>query len=482
MGLFSPYRPSAKYPLTPAGGGGTIILWTVGYCYTTGNCGLGVFPFRTPQSADAYLRGYAGVFGDGRAAWRDLAGYAAAVAGVSPTNLAPLSAYGPLRLAVAGNVARPLTAAEARALGRCLRAELRAGTRGLSLGMIYPPNSYADEAELRRALAVLAEVPGRVLAVHGWDEGNRTVESVRRVLALTRDFPLRIELSHLKAYGRANWHKYAQLTQLVRQARRAGQDVGFDCNPYAAGSTTANALLPAWALAGGPAVFCRRLREPRVAARLRAELAAPAGDWENYLRIIGAGRIRLTNLQRHRRLNGQTIAAVARALGTDPVGAVCRVIADEQGRASMLMFSMDARRTARLCREPLAVPGSDGLFGRGMHPRAFGMMPAFYRAVTRGAGALTPAAALWKMTAQPAQRFGLADRGRLAVGCAADLVLLDLPRFAARATYDRPAQTPTGVLAVWVNGVLAYDGRRVTNCPGRVLRCPVTAGGVRQTR
>ncbi len=435
----------------------------------TGNCGLGVFPFRSTAAARAYLQGYRGVFGDGAVTWRTLSGYARAVTGRTPVNLAPLSTYGTLRLYAAGNASRPLTAAERRALARQLRTELALGTRGLSLGMIYPPCSYADETELRAALRVLAEFPGRVLAVHGWDEGNQTVESVQRVLALTRGLPLRVELSHLKAYGRANWHKYDTLARVVRAARRRGQDVGFDISPYAAGSTTANALLPPWVQAGGPAALCARLRDPQVVARLREELAQPATDWENFLRTIGTDRIRLTNLRVHRRLAGRSIAEGARRLHTDVVSALCRVIADEQGQAGMLMFSMDERRVARLCREPLAVPGSDGLFGKGMHPRAFGTMPAYFRAVTRGRDGLTAGEALWKMSTQGAERFGLHDRGHIAVGAVADLVLLDLPRFAPRATYAEPEQTPTGVRAVWVNGILAYDGIRVCACPGRVL-------------
>lgn len=443
-----------------------------------GNCGLGVFPLRGAAAARDYVRAYAGVFGAGRAAWRDFSGYARAAAGRTPVNLAALSAYGSLRLAAAGNAARPLTASESRKLAQLLRTELAAGTLGLSLGLIYPPCSYADESELRRALKIVAEYPGRVVAVHGWNEGDRTVESVARVIALVRGLDLKLELSHLKAYGRANWHKYAALAALVRRARRAGQQIGWDCYPYAAGSTTANALLPAWALHGGAAVFCRRLRDPQVVARVRDDFAAPGGTaWENFARVIGADRIHLINLRRHRRLEGKSIAVIARALGTDAAGAVCRVIADEQGRAGMIMHGMSLPRVAWLCRQPLAKVGSDGLYGRAMHPRAFGTMPAYFRLVTRGRERLTAGEALWKMSTQAADFYGLPDRGRLKVGAAADLVLLDLPRFRARATYEKPQQLAEGVKAVWVNGQLAYRAGQVRACAGLMLR----AGGLRGT-
>lgn len=436
-----------------------------------GNCGLGVFPFRSAAAAQDYLLAYAGVFGDGKAAWRDYSGYGRAVAGRTPVNLAALSAYGPLRLAAAGNAVRPLTAREFRALEKLLRAELAAGTLGLSLGLCYPPCSYADDGELRRVFRIVAEYPGRVVAVHGWNEGDGTVASVQRVLALARGLNLQLELSHLKAYGRANWHKYPALVKLVEQARRTGMRVGFDCYPYGAGSTTANTLLPAWALRGGVQAFCRRLRDPRVVARVRNDLATADSTWENFVRVIGADRIHLTNLSRHRRYEGKSISAIARALGTDAAGAVCRVVADERGRAAMLMHGMDMQRVAWLCRRTRALPGSDGLYGKGMHPRAFGTMPEFFRLVTSGQKRLTAGSALWKMTTQPAEFFGLPDRGRLAVGAAADLVLLDLPRYRARATYARPQRVPAGVKAVWVNGQLAYDGKRVRALAGRMIRC-----------
>lgn len=81
------------------------------------------------------------------------------------------------------------------------------------------------------------------------------------------------------------------------------------------------------------------------------------------------------------------------------------------------------------------------------------------------------AEALRKMTSLPAARLRLADRGRIATGLAADIVVFDPDTIADRATFEQPFQYPAGIAAVVVNGVIALrDGERSARRSGRALR------------
>jgi N-acyl-D-aspartate/D-glutamate deacylase len=114
----------------------------------------------------------------------------------------------------------------------------------------------------------------------------------------------------------------------------------------------------------------------------------------------------------------------------------------------------------------------DGATRRGSpHPRGLGTFPRVLGRYVRERKALTLEAAIQKMTSLPASRLRLADRGRLAPGLAADVVIFDPARVTDRATYEQPFQYPDGITAVIVNGAIALrDGTRSSMHAGRVLK------------
>jgi N-acyl-D-aspartate/D-glutamate deacylase len=105
------------------------------------------------------------------------------------------------------------------------------------------------------------------------------------------------------------------------------------------------------------------------------------------------------------------------------------------------------------------------------HPRGLGTFPRVLGYYVRERQALTLPEAIHKMTGAPAARLRLADRGRIAAGAAADLVVFDPAKVADKATFEQPFQYPVGIPHVIVNGVIAVrDGERIGKGAGRGLR------------
>jgi N-acyl-D-amino-acid deacylase len=115
---------------------------------------------------------------------------------------------------------------------------------------------------------------------------------------------------------------------------------------------------------------------------------------------------------------------------------------------------------------------SDGVYGiPHPHPRGYGCFVHVLRRFVRELGLLSLEQAIYKMSGFPAQRFGLYDRGQIAEGKAADLVVFDPQTVADRSTWQEPRRTPIGVEWVIVNGELAIEQGTLTGkLPGRVLR------------
>jgi N-acyl-D-amino-acid deacylase len=139
----------------------------------------------------------------------------------------------------------------------------------------------------------------------------------------------------------------------------------------------------------------------------------------------------------------------------------------DEGIMAQSMIESDIRE---LVQWPHANLSSDGELD-GAHPRGFGAFARFYRLFVREQQALSMEAAVHRMTGLSAAHMGITDRGRIAEGVAADLVLVDPLTFGDQATPAEPHRTATGVRGVWVNGVLVFDGRRPTGAhPGQVIR------------
>jgi N-acyl-D-aspartate/D-glutamate deacylase len=386
------------------------------------------------------------------------------------TNYAPLVGHHALRIAAMGMSDAAPDDRELRVMGELLDEAVQAGAFGLSTGLIYPPGLFAETHEIECLASRLPQ--GRLYATHMRGEGRQLQSSIAEAVRVGEHSRRRVQVSHLKAAGKANWGSMPQALALLDEARARGVDVRHDVYPYTAGSTMLTATLPPYFQEGGEPNVLRRLQDPESVARLREDLAADDGSWEN--QVIGAGwdGIVVASSVTHR-FDGMSIAEIAADKGAEPFDALVDVLLVEELKVSMIVFSMQEDDLREALRHPLTMVGSDGLppgVGGKPHPRMYGTFPRVLARYCREQRMFPVEEAVRRMTSLPADTFGLADRGSITPGSAADLVALDAATVQDRADYRESTRSPTGIHWIMQGGtVVARDGRYLGPRAGRRL-------------
>ncbi len=409
--------------------------------------------------------------------WTDVASYLARVekAGVS-VNHALLVGHGTLRSNAIGDVDRPLSAEEMRAVALALEEALDQGVFGLSTGLEYVPGRYTPPSEIVELARVVAR-RGGLYASHIRNEEARLLEAVAEAIEVGRSSGVRVEIAHLKAAGESNWPKQGAALDLVESARRDGVAVLADAYPYTAYSTDLTIFMEGWAREGGTAAILGRLRDPETRARIRREVEAQVkvdpGGWE---RVV----VSRVKTEKNRPLAvGRSLVEIAGGWGVGPVDAYLRLLEEEETAVSFIGHAMSPENVERVLRHPLVMIGSDGSsmapVGKAAetrpHPRSYGTFPRVLGFYAREQRLFDLPTAVRKMTSLPADQIGLGDRGRVARGKKADLVVFDAARVRDTATFDDPHRYPEGIVHVLVNGVPVVErGAHTGARPGRVLR------------
>lgn len=384
-------------------------------------------------------------------------------------NFCSLAGHGTLRHAVIGGERRPPTAGELAAMKAVLASCLEEGAIGLSTGLVYPPSSYAELDEVV-ALAEVAARYGGLYASHMRNEGDRLFEAVDEAIAVGRRSGARVEISHHKAAGQRNWGKVKRSLAMIAAAREEGLAVMADQYPYTASSTGLGVVIPGWAHEGGTGALVERLRDPAVRRRIRDEATETERRWD---------AIVMARARRNRELEGKSVAAIAAARGVDPLEAACDLLVAEEGKVAIVIHSMHEDDVQEVMRAPFVCVGSDssaaapyGPLSEGKpHPRAYGTFPRILGRYVRELEVLSLEEAVRKTTSLTASQVGLRDRGVVAEGCWADLVVFDPLTVADTATFQDPHRYPVGIDTVIVNGkVQLADGEVAPELYGRVLR------------
>jgi N-acyl-D-amino-acid deacylase len=391
----------------------------------TGNCGISLAPLgdRAAVPPLNLVAAEAGARPSER--FDSFAAYLAALEARPPAiNCAALVGHTTLRVAAMNSVDRPATDPEIAAMRTQVADALAAGALGVSTGTYYAPANAATAEEIRRVCEPLRGTTA-LIASHIRDEGDRVLESMNEAMEIAGSLGVRQVLSHHKVLGRANFGRSRETLALLDTARRT-QDVCLDCYPYTAASTV--------------------LRKDAAAQAQRVLIA-----WSR-ARPEAAGHF-LDEL------------AVAESL---PVDALIDVLQP----AGAIYFSMDEADVERILAYPETMVGSDGLpHDEFPHPRLWGAFPRVLGHYARQRGLFSLEQAVHKMTGLPADRFRLVERGRIAPGMRADLVVFDPQRITDAATFVHPKTPATGIESVYVNGTLAWHkGRHTGARTGQVVR------------
>ena len=416
----------------------------------------------------AYLRPLEGA-GPETWPWSTVAEYLDALDAARPAlSLVPSIGHGAVRDLVLGGGRVAPTAASLRAMRREVRLGLDAGARMLSFGLVYLPGAYAATDELD-AVAEEAAAVGAPLVPHVRNEGHGLLAAVDEMIGVARRSGAPLHVSHLKSL--ADERLVEPLLELLDGAATS-LDVTFDQYPYGAGSTLLAGILPGWAQEGGAAGTLRAIADRAERRRITREIADGLPGWENLLGTVGPDRIEIANAAApNDAAVGRTLAQIATDRGCDAVAAALDLLRESALDVTMVLHYASDEAVRTIATHRLQLVGSDGIFGARPHPRLYGTMPRFLGRFAIREGLLPVEEAVARLTSRAADRLGLGDRGRIAPGKRADLVLLDPATYVDTATYAEPLRSPDGVAGVWVNGVRAWqDGAATGARPGGVVR------------
>lgn len=400
------------------------------------------------------------------------------VAGTPITpNFALFVGQGSVRDSVMGAVDRRATPAELDQMRSVVRQAMADGAFGLSTGLFYVPGAFTPTEEVVE-LAKVAGQMGGIHISHMRDEASKVLDSVRETIEIGEKGGLPTQITHHKIIGAASWGKSVDTLRMVEEARARGVDVTIDQYPYTASSTSIQAaLLPKWALEGGRERLLERMKDPSLLAKMRAET----------IRLIkeerGGGdpkNVQIANCGWDKSLAGKRLNEVTegRKLAPTVENAADTVLwMTEQGECQGVFHAINEQDLQRILKSPVTMIASDGgipIFGEASpHPRAYGTFARVLGRYVRELKVITLEDAVRKMSAYPAKRLGLADRGLLKEGLKADLVVFDPNTVRDTATFTEPHQYAEGVSLVVVNGQIAFENGKMTAArPGRVLYGP----------
>ena len=439
-----------------------------------GNCGMSPFPVG-PLGWEAIRRSHTSQV---ECDWTDLDGWAARLetTGVS-VNIATQVGHTALRFAAGLADDRPPTPDELKRL-RILAAEaVEQGAFSFTTGLTLPPSSYADTDELAAIADAISPFDSAFYATHAREWAGNNVGAMQEAIHIGRRAGVPVQYSHMAIIDSRLYGQGSLVTDVVENARSAGQDVTYDMYPYTAAGTHLQQLIPEWVQEGGTEEMLKRLRD--TATRERALQDTSQGWYRGLPWLWDTIVIASTPPGKDRELIGKSVEQIATERHEGPAETLLRLIDEGNGDTGCVMHNMNEDDVRYFMSKPYAIFGSDGnsVSPTGVykndkpHPRFYGTFPRILGRYVRDESVMSLPDAVHKMTGAPARRLGLQDRGVIATGNVADLVVLDPETVVDRATFDDPQQYPVGIPHVMVAGdPVISDGIHTGARPGRVLR------------
>ncbi len=447
-----------------------------------GNCGHGCAPIGDPATITGNIYGYvAGAPLD----WRTTGEFLDRLDAAKPAvNVVPIVPNGNLRIAAMGMEDRAATASELAAMTSMLEEGLEAGAFGFSTGLEYPSERATTEDEAVH-LCAATQRAGGIYTTHTRNRDAHAVEAVEEAIRVAARANIPLQISHLTPRKGGPPDTATRALVAIDQALVSGQDVAFDMHTRLYGFTNLSAALPPWVSAGEPEEVAIRLRTPEARNAVRGfdSLIVSFGraGWE---------RVELFSFPARPELAGRSIPDLTPP-GGHPMDTICDLLAESAGdpHAPMCVcHSYSEDELLETYQHPACTLGSDatalavdGPLASSSFPGAFTWASWFFRRFVRERQVFTLEDAVRKLSGEPAQRFGLRDRGSIHTGAYADLAIFDPQRFSDNGTMAQPNQLASGMQHVLVNGVLTWTAGRETGARGgRVLKRQ-TDGGIRNT-
>jgi len=358
-------------------------------------------------------------------------------------NVATCVGHASVRVKVMGDdYKRVATRDEIQKMAALVDQGFKDGAICLSSGLEYETSGYATVEEVIALAKVAARHHGFYIS-HIRDEADLALEAMTELVAIGERAGIAVQNTHIKLGTAGVWGKAKDALKIFDAARRRGLDITADCYPWEAWSSTILVLIPN-----------KKYDDPKSVARGLADVG-------------GAQNVMITSYEKEPSYEFKNMAEIAAARGITPVDLFIEIA--KNGGASVVAKSMMDEDIRAFYAWPWTMVSSDGGIEY-RHPRGAGTFPRVLGRFVRERGWLTLEEAIRKMTSLPASRLGLKDRGTIAVGRVADLVLFDPATVIDNATFLEPFKLSSGIDKVWVSGTLAWqDGKPTGARPGRVL-------------
>ncbi len=382
--------------------------------------------------------------------------------------------HGAVRESVVGLDDRPATEEELERMREVVDVAMRQGAFGLSSGLVYIPGSFADTDEII-TLAEVAGQHGGIYISHMRNEALEVLDSAQELIRIAEAAGLPAQITHAKAMGTAMQGRSKDLLALVDDAVARGVDISIDQYPYAAGSTGLTVQFPRWSRDGGDRELARRLADPELRAQIHATLVYELTEVRGR---NDPANVQLAYCNFDHSLDGLNLAELLTQKGREVTvenAATLIIELQEAGGCQAIYHAMHEEDVVTILQHPRTMIAADGgieVPGNGHpHPRNYGTFARVLGRYVRELEVLPMHTAVHKMTRLPADRIGLASRGRIEAGAIADIVVFDPGLIIDRATFGEPHQYAEGMQHVFVAGeAVLLDGHPTGARPGRVLR------------
>ena len=365
-------------------------------------------------------------------------------------NFASLVGHATLRRGIIKDKMRALETNELAIAGKMLKNSIQEGALGMSTGLIYTHARSATMEELVYLANILKKYNG-VYVSHIRNEGKNLVEAAKEAINLAEKTGVKIHISHLKAVGEKYWHLMDEVLFAISKAKEQGLDITFDVFPYTQTGTVLYTMLPEWVSEGGKKMMLHRLRDQAIQNKVMEEMKNSDIDFSKV-------EIAISSLSKT--LSKRKITEIATSQNKSVEKAVIDVLIASDGRVITNSEVLSEDNIKKAIVHPLSIIASNGTgycadhrkTGELVHPRCFGTFPKILVKYVSEQKLLKWEEAIRKMTALPAEKFGLRRRGKLKENYFADIVIIDPKKIKDQATVENPYQYNKGIDWVITNG------------------------------
>jgi N-acyl-D-aspartate/D-glutamate deacylase len=334
-----------------------------------------------------------------------------------------------------------------------LASELEKGSLGLSTGLEYEASFYSSKQEVLDLAKVTAAYKG-LYTSHIRSEDLNMDEAIDEIIEIGRQTKMPVQVSHIKIANKLNWGTANLILKKLDEARKVGINISADVYPYTFWNSTLRVLFPGkdFDNLASAEMATKQLFDPNESFLVQF---APNPSY------VGKTVTEISVLRNES--PAQTLMSLIK-IAEDFKKANPNYIGSIEAIAGKAMSEEDVKVFLSW---PEAIICSDG--NAGGHPRGYGAFTRVLGKYVRQEKLMLIEKAIYKMTGQSADFFGFKDRGRIAVGNFADLVLFDPSTVLDQANIKNSKALSTGIEMVWVNGTLVYQAQQSTGKQPGVL-------------